>query len=128
MSVMVDVENVVDVADCNRRFNIDELVMHHSALKGLNIRSAKYVFQILSSRKEKQVIVKVYDTGNILCQGSNSVDVAIQCTRRVLEVLGVDVAIRVSRVVISGTLDVGKELTVEGIMGPLKRKFVVMTE
>ena len=126
MSVYLDVENVVAVADCNRTFDIDELVMNNKALKDLKIESAKYVFKI-PSRKEKEVIVRVYDTGNILCQGSNSIDVAIKCTRRVLEILGVDVVIHVSRVVFSGTMDIGKTLTIQGV-NLLQTKFAAMTE
>lgn len=102
MPVLLDVRNVVAVADCKRRFELEDLVERYGGLKDLNVPSAKFNFGIPCT--DKSITVNVYRTGKMLCLGSDSVARALECTNAVIGMLGAGSVARprIARVIMSG--------------------------
>ena len=128
MTFALDIVNVVAHADCNRRIDIDRLIVHGGAVKDLDTEAAKYCFEDPSCDDgTRQTTVSVFATGRLLCVGANSIERARGHTRKVLEIIGSpDTEVKVHMIVLNGIIE--GDVDVLSKMGRLERHWNVRFE
>ena len=82
-------ENIVAVAKCQKKFDVDNIVRYTEANKDLGEESAKFCFPV-ATKKGRNIMVNVFHSGKVLCTGANTLERARFATETILNRLGVD--------------------------------------
>lgn len=127
MPVSLTMENVIMSTGCERKFNIDDLVLYGGALKEADFPAARYGFPVPSNRPDddRECMVNVYESGRITCTGANSVNRAKKCIEHVLVKLGIkeSLEIKLEQVVMSGVIS--PKMRIDGIEDLLQDRFSI---